>query len=781
MQYIANIPTNIAATKPAENKRSVDSLLEPNGDSNKERDFSRYLTEENPNRSIEDRARETLKAADEDKQHRQLKDSSAAAQNNSSAATTDESVQSKKNDDHAASKKTPQSEQATHAHSKNEPELNKTAKAVNNAIGEDSKPAEATAKKEAEPTTFDLLNLLNQSSKAKNSIDASAQKKSVAKQAEQVQTQANKLASKSTETEEDDADKLTSQSKEQAQLTTKSAEQSADKKTSVDLLSKPTKHTVAEEGKQGVDAVRKNESVQANSQEQKLVGTAADKHTVKQTHKQTSENIAEQSGKVAQSTKVLQQAVDKTEQQVTKEAKTVTTPKTQDAKGKESFAQVAHDAKVTAEAEQTKTTNQDGAQQGEQNAAPQVVSSAQHGAIAAKSKAAKKEASEKTAKISAPSDKLAQVNNTAHKQVVDSKVNLAGEENISKKADKADAADKLVGASHSKSAQAPQSVSQGDEAATNAQSADLTKPAKKQTISKAESTVEKQKAENQQDGVANSVSPERQFVSEPSQPLSSEQTAAVTSANTAQQKQQSEPTATSKNHNKDKLIEQATAKEFKVAEDGKVKPEDGKLTEMPMQHHLEQAAQHAQVANQHSAESHQDSNKQQLVQQVQTKHEVQQAERAAKNQQQVVQLKEHIQLQKPESATALNDAVRFMMNGRVQAAEIRLDPPELGSMQIKISLNGDAASVSMLVQNPQAKEMLDQSVPRLREMLEQQGLELSDSHVEHQQANSGQGSGKDGQAGNGRGDSDTAEHEDSTQVVEQKIHNGHVGAVDYYA
>ncbi|WP_143871792.1 flagellar hook-length control protein FliK [Catenovulum sediminis] len=171
-------------------------------------------------------------------------------------------------------------------------------------------------------------------------------------------------------------------------------------------------------------------------------------------------------------------------------------------------------------------------------------------------------------------------------------------------------------------------------------------------------------------------------------------------------------------------------------------------------------------------------------QQVQHKQESIQAEKVADKQNQMTQLKEQIQLHKPEGATALNDAVKYMMNGRIQAAEIRLDPPELGSMQIKISLNGDQASVSMLVQNPQAKEMLEQTMPKLKEMLEQQGLQMGEANVSQKQEGKEQNasqSGNGGAGGNGQGNGDADESGDEQLVGEQKITNGHLGAVDYYA
>lgn len=162
----------------------------------------------------------------------------------------------------------------------------------------------------------------------------------------------------------------------------------------------------------------------------------------------------------------------------------------------------------------------------------------------------------------------------------------------------------------------------------------------------------------------------------------------------------------------------------------------------------------------------------------QTEQQIKQAEKVLEKQ--TYSLKEQIQLSKPEAASQLNDSVKFMMNSSSQMAELRLDPPELGKMQIKISMNGDVASVSMLVQNQQAKEMLDQAVPKLKELLEEQGIQLGESHVSQQQQESG-GKSATGRNGQGANPDKTTGIDGGEIISEQKIVNGHLGEVDYYA
>ncbi|EID4418678.1 flagellar hook-length control protein FliK [Vibrio vulnificus] len=78
------------------------------------------------------------------------------------------------------------------------------------------------------------------------------------------------------------------------------------------------------------------------------------------------------------------------------------------------------------------------------------------------------------------------------------------------------------------------------------------------------------------------------------------------------------------------------------------------------------------------------------------------------------------------------EKVQMMMSKNVKQLDIRLDPPELGRMQIRMTMNNDIANVHFTVTNPQARDIIEQTLPRLREMLAQQGMQLADSSVQQQ-------------------------------------------------
>lgn len=141
-----------------------------------------------------------------------------------------------------------------------------------------------------------------------------------------------------------------------------------------------------------------------------------------------------------------------------------------------------------------------------------------------------------------------------------------------------------------------------------------------------------------------------------------------------------------------------------------------------------------------------------------------------------------VNITKPEGQQQLAEKVRWMLAGRLTQAEIRLDPPDLGGMQIKIAMQGEAATVNFVVQSQQARDVLDQAVPRLREMLAEKGIELGQSsvqqdHRQHQDQELANQSGGSHADGKHTGEPEEAEKETK---MEQPITNGHVGAIDYF-
>lgn len=111
-----------------------------------------------------------------------------------------------------------------------------------------------------------------------------------------------------------------------------------------------------------------------------------------------------------------------------------------------------------------------------------------------------------------------------------------------------------------------------------------------------------------------------------------------------------------------------------------------------------------------------------------------------------------LQLNREMAGEQVAERVQMMMSKNLKNIDIRLDPPELGRMQIRMNMNGDGTTVHFTVANQQARDVIEQSMPRLREMLAQQGVQLNESSVQQQSSGQQQkGYANAGQDNNGQG------------------------------
>ncbi|WP_462163529.1 flagellar hook-length control protein FliK [Pseudoalteromonas xiamenensis] len=143
------------------------------------------------------------------------------------------------------------------------------------------------------------------------------------------------------------------------------------------------------------------------------------------------------------------------------------------------------------------------------------------------------------------------------------------------------------------------------------------------------------------------------------------------------------------------------------------------------------------------------------------------------------ELLQAMNIARQDAAKELQNRVSMMLNLNNKEAEIRLDPPELGSMQIRIRSDAEQAQVNFVVQNQQAKELLEQSMPKLREMLAEQGINLGESSIEQGFAGN-QGDGESmGQQGSNRSQSEQSEPQNVENLATKAKSSS--SAIDYYA
>lgn len=98
----------------------------------------------------------------------------------------------------------------------------------------------------------------------------------------------------------------------------------------------------------------------------------------------------------------------------------------------------------------------------------------------------------------------------------------------------------------------------------------------------------------------------------------------------------------------------------------------------------------------------------------------------------LVQSDVRVPVGQPQWSQAVGERVLWMAAQNLTSAELRLDPPDLGPMQVRVSMNSDQVNISFSSQQVAVREALDQGAQRLREMFNEQGLKLGDVNVSDQ-------------------------------------------------
>ncbi len=207
-----------------------------------------------------------------------------------------------------------------------------------------------------------------------------------------------------------------------------------------------------------------------------------------------------------------------------------------------------------------------------------------------------------------------------------------------------------------------------------------------------------------------------------------------------------------------------------------VAPENGQNIALPVMQDVQQLTQLASMAGMSQGQEQQLGELITVARDVLVHETRQQHGDTLKSMQQQSVFDKPVNVQQTQGQQQIAEKIRWMVNGRQSMAEIRLDPPEMGSMQIRLNVSGDSASVSFVVQSQQAKDALNEAMPRLRDMFSEQGLDLGESFVSQQNSGeAGDGEFAD-QQGGGFGES----AEDETKSQETHVVRPANGLIDDY-
>ncbi|WP_414493522.1 flagellar hook-length control protein FliK [Stenotrophomonas maltophilia] len=127
---------------------------------------------------------------------------------------------------------------------------------------------------------------------------------------------------------------------------------------------------------------------------------------------------------------------------------------------------------------------------------------------------------------------------------------------------------------------------------------------------------------------------------------------------------------------------------------------------------------------------------------------------------------------------AIGARLGWLADQKIGHAHIRLSPDDMGPVDVRLQLNGDKVHASFSSPHVDVRQALESSLPRLRELLGEQGFQLAHADVGHQApGGDGNASGKaggGGMAGDGEpspGDASVS----SAQLIRQR------GLLDAYA
>lgn len=78
---------------------------------------------------------------------------------------------------------------------------------------------------------------------------------------------------------------------------------------------------------------------------------------------------------------------------------------------------------------------------------------------------------------------------------------------------------------------------------------------------------------------------------------------------------------------------------------------------------------------------------------------------------------------------ALGQKVVWMVQGAQQSATLTLNPPDLGPLQVTLNVSNNQATANFTAHQPEVRHALEAAMPRLREMLNDAGIQLGQSSV----------------------------------------------------
>lgn len=121
-----------------------------------------------------------------------------------------------------------------------------------------------------------------------------------------------------------------------------------------------------------------------------------------------------------------------------------------------------------------------------------------------------------------------------------------------------------------------------------------------------------------------------------------------------------------------------------------------------------------------------------------------------------------------EFPAKLTQRVAFMVARGIQQAVIRLDPPELGKLEVTVQKEDERVQVQVVTQTPQARELVERNIHQLKQLFAEQGLDLTDTDINQQQQEQAEQDGRS-EAATASGEPSSEEHDEVVQALGNQL------------
>ncbi len=135
---------------------------------------------------------------------------------------------------------------------------------------------------------------------------------------------------------------------------------------------------------------------------------------------------------------------------------------------------------------------------------------------------------------------------------------------------------------------------------------------------------------------------------------------------------------------------------------------------------------------------------------------------------------------RPAWAQGMGKQIVWMANQNITSAEIRLNPAHLGPIEVRIDISDDQVNIALSSRHAIVREAMETAMPKLREMFDNNGMNLADTDVSQQSfAEQREQNTANGQGNIIHNNIDNSDFVNSDQVVMSHMETSS-SMVDYY-